>query len=232
MFIVVFGTVIYLTCTLAITTMSMVLTVLVLNLYGISDRPVPRWVKSLILTCLARTLGMCDTARSYSDPPVRPRRPGRGTADLRGFFPCTGDGGGPGCLGDRKRRRAEAEPDEAASIIEMNRHQLAAAGLGGVEIDRADVIDVSKGNDQRKTTDYGSAAAAGEVITASSSSMATATDVVDDVTSRRDPRADYAKDWKRVAEIFDRFFFWLFLLAVILSTVVLFHPLIKIGLVN
>lgn len=223
-----FATVIYLTCTLAITTMSMVLTVLVLNLYGISDRPVPRWVKSLILNCLARTLGMCDTAKSYRD---RPRRLGRGTSDLRGFFPCSAGGEGSGCLGERKRRRAEAEPDEAASIIEMNRHQLAAAGLGGVEIDRADVIDVSKGNDQPKTTDYGSAS--GEAITASSSSsMATATNVIDDLTNRKDPKVDYAKDWKRVAEIFDRFFFWLFLLAVILSTVVLFHPLIKIGLVN
>lgn len=211
--------------------MSMVLTVLVLNLYGISDRPVPRWVKSLILNCLARTLGMRDTAKSYRDLASRQRRLGRGTSNLRGFFPCSGGGEGPGCLGERKRRRAEAEPDEAASIIEMNRHQLAAAGLGGVEIDRADVIDVSKGNDQPKTTDYGSAS--GEGVTASSSSsMATAKNVVDDVTNWKDAKVDYAKDWKRVAEIFDRFFFWLFLLAVILSTVVLFHPLIKIGLVN
>lgn len=36
---------IYLTCTMAITTLSMVLTVMVLNLHSISDRPVPPWIR-------------------------------------------------------------------------------------------------------------------------------------------------------------------------------------------
>ena len=36
---------------------------------------------------------------------------------------------------------------------------------------------------------------------------------------------DFAKDWKLIAEVFDRLFFWLFLLAILISTVVLFHPL-------
>ena len=36
---------------------------------------------------------------------------------------------------------------------------------------------------------------------------------------------DFAKDWRRVAEVFDRLFFWLFLLAILISTLVLFHPL-------
>ena len=36
---------------------------------------------------------------------------------------------------------------------------------------------------------------------------------------------DYAKDWKKVAEVFDRLFFWLFLMAILISTLVLFHPL-------
>ena len=35
----------------------------------------------------------------------------------------------------------------------------------------------------------------------------------------------YAKDWTRVAEVFDRLFFWLFLLAILISTLILFHPL-------
>jgi len=39
---------------------------------------------------------------------------------------------------------------------------------------------------------------------------------------------DYAKDWKRVAEIVDRLFFWLFLLAITLSTLVLLHPLMTL----
>ena len=38
---------------------------------------------------------------------------------------------------------------------------------------------------------------------------------------------DNAKDWKQVAEIFDRLFFWLFLVSMLISTLVLFHPLTK-----
>lgn len=38
---------------------------------------------------------------------------------------------------------------------------------------------------------------------------------------------DNAKDWKKVAEIFDRLFFWLFLFAIVITTLILFHPLTK-----
>ena len=37
---------------------------------------------------------------------------------------------------------------------------------------------------------------------------------------------NFSREWTRLAEIFDRLFFWLFLLAIILSTLGLFHPLI------
>ena len=40
-----------------------------------------------------------------------------------------------------------------------------------------------------------------------------------------DKPADYSKDWKKIAEIFDRLFFFLFLGAFVISTLVLFHPL-------
>lgn len=39
---------------MAITTLSMVLTVMVLNLHSVSERPVPRWVKIVVLKHLAR----------------------------------------------------------------------------------------------------------------------------------------------------------------------------------
>jgi hypothetical protein len=42
-----------------------------------------------------------------------------------------------------------------------------------------------------------------------------------------DKPQDYGKDWKRIAEIFDRLFFWLFLVSMLISTLVLFHPLTK-----
>ena len=58
---------IYLTCTLVITTLSMVLTVLVLNVYGTTDHPVPAWMRDFVLIYIARALGMCDTARTYQE---------------------------------------------------------------------------------------------------------------------------------------------------------------------
>ena len=57
---------IYLTCTMAITTLSMVLTVFVLNLHHITDRPVPTWVKRLVFIYLARMLCMCSAIESDS----------------------------------------------------------------------------------------------------------------------------------------------------------------------
>ena len=60
----------------------------------------------------------------------------------------------------------------------------------------------------------------------------TYTDAVPIYTHRQkskeeDKPEDYGKDWRRLAEIFDRLFFWLFLLAILISTLVLFHPLTK-----
>ena len=66
-----FVSVVYLTCTLAITTLSMVLTVLVLNLYGIVDRPVPDFVKTFVLVYLARALGMAESIPLCCTSPPR-----------------------------------------------------------------------------------------------------------------------------------------------------------------
>ena len=48
---------IYLTCTMAITTLSMILTVLVLNMHYNTDRPVPAWSTNVIFIGLARLMG-------------------------------------------------------------------------------------------------------------------------------------------------------------------------------
>lgn len=42
---------------------------------------------------------------------------------------------------------------------------------------------------------------------------------------KEDAPKDYAKDWKKMAEVFDRLFFWTFLIAIVICTSVLFHPL-------
>ncbi len=57
---------IYLTCTMAITTLSMVLTVLVLNLHSISERPVPRWLRIVIVHYLAKLFCRWDDQKRMS----------------------------------------------------------------------------------------------------------------------------------------------------------------------
>ena len=43
---------------MAITTLSMVLTVFVLNLHHISERPIPGWARNVLFVGLARIMGM------------------------------------------------------------------------------------------------------------------------------------------------------------------------------
>ena len=47
---------VYLTCTMVITTFSLLLTICVLNLHHITDRPVPRWIKRLVIVYIATLL--------------------------------------------------------------------------------------------------------------------------------------------------------------------------------
>ena len=66
---------VYLACTMGITTLSMVLTVYVLNLYGISDRPVPCWAQRLVMVHMARLVRM--------QKPLRPDTLTPSTAESR-----------------------------------------------------------------------------------------------------------------------------------------------------
>lgn len=50
---------VYLTMTMAITTLAMIATVLVLNLYSMEEKPVPYWAKKLFIVYLARIMCMC-----------------------------------------------------------------------------------------------------------------------------------------------------------------------------
>ena len=101
---------IYLTCTMAITTLSMVLTVFVLNLHHITDRPVPHWVKRLVLVYLARMMGICiklDDDKERKVPKTKNRRTG-------------------GLLGNHVTKRRTSvrlhEGDDTTAIIEL--HQI------------------------------------------------------------------------------------------------------------
>jgi len=221
------STVIYLTCTLVITTLSMVLTVLVLNIYGTADHPVPVWLRDFVLIFIARALGMCDTARTYQeakDVAAAAARTERHRARLRdngaglNFFVRTAMVGRErqqrAMADERERRkqrqrrqRAMADDEDAASttFLEMvERPGTTAAGGAGSADECESLNPVRRSGTSRGGGLY--------------------TEPVKD--SPLVP--DYSKDWKRVAEIVDRLFFWLFLLAITLSTLVLLHPLMTL----
>ena len=40
-------------------------------------------------------------------------------------------------------------------------------------------------------------------------------------------KPDYSKDWQKLAEVVDRLFFWIFLIAILAISLLLFHPLAK-----
>ena len=227
---------IYLTCTLAITTLSMVLTVLVLNVYGITDRPVPDWTRRFILVHLARSLGMCRTARAYQVVAYQPAT-GHAYQPTGHAYQATSHAY-QGINGSGRKRPARlrffrhsllattSDPDESASIIEM---RTQASSTTSVDLMREVTSTTSTTFDapvlvrsamfdtptvvRRPVNEYGSS---GMTLVAPSGA---------ELKKDKCP-TDYAKDWKRVAEICDRFFFWLFLLIIVLSTIVLFHPLL------
>lgn len=146
---------IYLTCTLVITTLSMVLTVLVLNIYGTADHPVPVWnhpvpvwMRDFVLIFIARALGMCDTARTYKeakDVAAAAARTERHRARLRdngaglNFFVRTA------LVGRGRQQSGDADDDDAGSstffeMTEMSerpgrtgggRTSNSSSGLGG-----------------------------------------------------------------------------------------------------
>ncbi len=53
---------------------------------------------------------------------------------------------------------------------------------------------------------------------------------LDDKNAKPDPKKleeEWGKEWRRLAEVVDRLFFWIFLSAIVITTLLLFHPLTK-----
>ena len=159
---------IYLTATMAITTLSMVLTVLVLNLHFMTDTPPPEWAKKVVLVYLARILRMCCTCGD-DDKEVKKAK----KLKQNGYRPA-----------------ANVDGDERTAIIELNTRPI-----------HSDRLFVE--------------------------AHANSTLLADADKEEAEKEPDYAKDWKRMAEVLDRLFFWFFLFAIVISTLVLFHPVTK-----
>ena len=194
---------------MAITTLSMVLTVFVLNLHHITDRPVPQWVKRLVLIYLARMMGICiklDDDKGNKMPKARNRRHG-------------------GPLGNHVNFRRTSvrldDNDERTAIIELqpvgNSSNQSPMHTANGDTERTSLMhdkvysdndSVPSGSPARGRFHYG-----------------TTTNLANQKKDDKQLEQEWARDWRRVAEVFDRLFFWLFLLAILISTLVLFHPL-------
>ena len=90
---------------------------------------------------------------------------------------------------------------------------------------RASVRGLEKAEDERRATilELYSSTNGGAAATSSLGN-----DLLHDNSDHDDDEeetVDFAREWRKVAEVFDRLFFWLFLMAILISTLVLFHPL-------
>ena len=190
---------IYLTCMMAITTLSMVLTVLVLNLHHISDRPVPFWLKKLTLVYLARAMCMC----SYSQYAVDHKKAQEELRTKYRFVP--------------NKNLGRVVGSQVGLMQNLN-------GVGGTAEQKEELL--------KTTTTTTASTTANTPLRQPGAEFGYRFSLDDSMTSEEQVKADrkkleeqYAKDWRHVAEVMDRLFFWLFFLSIIVSTMVLFHPL-------
>ena len=173
---------------MAITTVSMVLTVLVLNLYHVTDRPVPDWTKRMILGYLATVLCMS---------------------------------------------RPSSKRHKYAKKVEDN---LATLGLREALGTQIGLLTSINGTAQAKSNNQTNGGPLGqnkcrvsdrgfqkEVFSNSSKTRTGPNDAL----VREMLEAEYSSDWCYVAEVVDRLFFWLFFVAITVTTLLLFQPLTK-----
>ena len=136
----------------------MVLTVYVLNLYAVTDRPVPRWADKLVCVYLARLVGMHRKKDICEEVEEKPSKPNYG-----------------------------ATTDVERSVVFSNAVTLEEA--------------------RRKSQDLSSACMR-----------------LNSIELIRVRETMWSKEWKRVAEIVDRLFFWIFLFTIAATTLYLLHP--------
>ena len=171
---------------MAITTLSMVLTVFVLNLHHINDRPVPAWLKTFMLHYLARLMCMCQFI---------PRE-----------IPDEQD--------TEKRNKYRVTPNSLGNAV-GNQIGLLASLNGTLGMRNTHASSRSKQTENSRH---------GENFRSHYTFAEENTRKTKDIKMKEE---EWAKDWRHLAEVVDRMFFWLFLSAIVITTLLLFHPLTK-----
>ena len=179
---------------MAITTLSMVLTVFVLNLHHVTDRPVPTWAKIIIFKYMSRVMCMCHIEKQYS-------------------------------LALRTRRRSshllrnEAYPHQDNNVYRFRPPENPEVESEGTRTPMLELKRRTLNTNNENNVNKQSSCGKSKYPHSSVSTVTQEHGVLEP--------EDNAKDWRNMAEVFDRLFFWLFLLAILITTLVLFHPLIS-----
>jgi len=257
---------------MAITTLAMVATVIVGNIYEIKDRPVPQWARRLFMVHVARVLCMCNCFA----PPVE--SPDCATESISGTERnCTYSGGdasndtdlnkkssgkfrivtflNPSAMRRKSRSRDVRSTSCDGGRSERSRAKSSDGGTrggtsrwrGGEENEqRGGAVYFNSGSKDHRNNSMGFSPITQTFSSGLSSSyqqggsVVTARAGTDDNTgietgsggvelTRTDAavpvKVNYARDWAHVAAVCDRFFFWLCLVFIVATTLLLFHPL-------
>ncbi len=179
---------------MAITTLAMVATVFVLNLYGMKEKPVPGWAKKLFIVYLARILCMC-TCTSTPD-----------TLDVESSS-------------DHNKNRHNAHQRHSRDVHMYKGIKTLEESMP-LKTQRSQSIEVQMRRGSRM--DGGAMAPGGAE---GGLTFMPSYDKTEQIKENRPKKPDYAKEWLHMAAVFDRFFFWLCLVFIVVTTMVLFHPL-------
>ncbi len=186
---------------MAITTLAMVATVFVLNLDQMKEKPMPGWAKVLFLNYVAKFLCMCNCAgpqNKPSDTESNMPDPHRERGRSRSRVTASGF----------LRRKSSAVPEEGATPLRSKSQDSAVTQRRSlVPPVESTVRDLSPGRynvvfgDPRK---YGMSG---------------------EKEKPKEKKQNFSKDWVHVAAVMDRLFFWMCLIFIVLTTLVLFHPI-------
>ena len=245
---------IYLTSTMAITTLAMVATVFVLNLYNKKDEAVPQWVNRVVVTYMARILCMCECVApapgdrsshgSRDDIEMNLTHANEYALQTNAAFDSSTHARHRKSLKQRLNKGhkySRVNTSDAPATIESNPH---ARDRNAVLFDaNAPSTATNQNRDCYQSHYY---IQNGEGVGDTQLSQ-TATDrshrqhnqpqpqplQQQQSTERRrrqhktqeQRQLEYSKDWVHVAAVCDRLFFWFCLIFITVTTLMLFHPL-------
>lgn len=185
----------------------MVLTVLVLNLNAISERPVPYWVRLIVLEYMARLFCRCGATTASGSKCGRARGVAgnvtSGSGQLSASYHSQSSLRRTPPYGTTINNRMREDPDEEVPIIALNGNITSAQETSFAfhnNRHRADIGGTSKSRPRS---------------------------LISRTVSEQKETVDFSKDWQQLAEVVDRLFFWSFLFAIIGISLLLFHPLTK-----